>query len=185
MEVGKKIKEIRKKKGLSQEELSEAANINLRTIQRIEKNESEPRGSTLNLICKALGTTIEDLLDFGKEADKNYILFMHLSVISFLFFPLGNVILPLILWLTKKDKILGLKETGANLLNFQILWTVLTFIAVILYTVYVLYHFPGGKFFLVLFGGLYLINIVIPIIFAIKARKGYFPKYPIPFRLIR
>ncbi len=185
MEVGKKIKEIRKKKGLSQEELSEAAKINLRTIQRIEKNESEPRGSTLNLICQALGTNVEDLLDFGKEADKNYILFIHLSVISFLFFPLGNVILPLILWLTKKDKILGLKESGANLLNFQILWTVLTFIAVILYVLQVLNHVPGSRFFLVLFAGLYLINIIIPIAFAIRARNGYFPKYPVPFRLLR
>jgi len=37
-----------------------------------------------------------------------------------LVFPLGNIILPMILWLTKKDKIIGLKEVGANLLNYQI-----------------------------------------------------------------
>ena len=43
-EIGKKIRDVRKKKGLSQEELAESAKVNLRTIQRIENNESEPRG---------------------------------------------------------------------------------------------------------------------------------------------
>ena len=49
--IGEKIKEARKKKGLSQEDLAESAKVNLRTIQRIENNENEPRGKTLNLIC--------------------------------------------------------------------------------------------------------------------------------------
>jgi transcriptional regulator with XRE-family HTH domain len=53
-EIGKKIKELRKKKGLSQEELAEFSKVNLRTIQRIENDENEPRGKTLNLICEAL-----------------------------------------------------------------------------------------------------------------------------------
>ena len=35
-EIGKRIRDIRKKKGLSQEELAESAKVNLRTIQRIE-----------------------------------------------------------------------------------------------------------------------------------------------------
>ncbi len=34
-EIGQKIKEVRKRKGLSQEDLAEASHINLRTIQRI------------------------------------------------------------------------------------------------------------------------------------------------------
>lgn len=52
--VAKKISETRKAKGLTQEELAEKSQVNLRTIQRIENNESEPRGKTLNLICDAL-----------------------------------------------------------------------------------------------------------------------------------
>lgn len=65
-EIGKKLKELRTKKGLSQEELAESASINLRTIQRIENNESEPRGNTLNQICKVLDVNAEDILDYGK-----------------------------------------------------------------------------------------------------------------------
>jgi len=41
-EIGQKIREVRKRKGLSQEELAESAKVNLRTIQRIENNENEP-----------------------------------------------------------------------------------------------------------------------------------------------
>jgi transcriptional regulator with XRE-family HTH domain len=53
-EIGNRIKEIRLKKGLSQEELAEASKVNLRTIQRIENNETKPREKTLQLIFNAL-----------------------------------------------------------------------------------------------------------------------------------
>lgn len=59
--VAKKIKEARKAKGLTQEELAEKSQVNLRTIQRIENNESKPRGKTLNLICDALQLDIAEL----------------------------------------------------------------------------------------------------------------------------
>ena len=52
--IAQKLIKLRKDKGLTQEELAEKAKINLRTIQRIENAENEPRGQTLNLICKAL-----------------------------------------------------------------------------------------------------------------------------------
>ncbi|TJY36983.1 helix-turn-helix domain-containing protein [Pontimicrobium aquaticum] len=52
--LGEKIKEARKTKQLTQEELSELSKVNLRTIQRIENDENTPRGQTLNLICNAL-----------------------------------------------------------------------------------------------------------------------------------
>ena len=60
--TAKKISEIRKIKGLTQEELAEQAKINLRTIQRIENSESEPRGKTLNLICEVLEIDSKELI---------------------------------------------------------------------------------------------------------------------------
>ncbi len=42
--IGKRIKEIRIKRGLSQEQLAEAAKVNLRTIQRIENDEDHAQG---------------------------------------------------------------------------------------------------------------------------------------------
>ncbi|WP_373941866.1 helix-turn-helix transcriptional regulator [Polaribacter sejongensis] len=85
--IGQKIKDVRKKKGLSQEELAELAKINLRTIQRIENNENEPRGKTLNLICQVLDLNTEDILDYGMQTDKNYLISIHLSVLLGLFIP--------------------------------------------------------------------------------------------------
>jgi len=60
--IAKKISEARKIKGLTQEELAEQAKINLRTIQRIENSESEPRGKTLNLICEVLEIDSKELI---------------------------------------------------------------------------------------------------------------------------
>jgi len=171
-EVGSKIREIRKRKGLSQEELAELAKINLRTIQRIESNANEPSGKTLNLICEALEINIEELVEYGKKEDKTFLMLFHLSVLSFIMLPLGNIIIPLILWLTKKDKIVGLKEVGANLLNFQILWTVLLYSLIIIGALGKITHTRGFGYSLYIILGLPLLNIVLAIVFAIKTNRG-------------
>ena len=175
-EIGKKIRAVRKKKGLSQEELAESAKVNLRTIQRIENNESEPRGKTLNLICQVLDLNAEDILDYGKHIDKSYLIYFHLSVLFGLIIPTGNIVLPFILWVTKKNKIIGLKEIGANLLNFQIIWTFLAFTTLIIGAFLKIIHFEIGPGNLILsiyaWAFLYLINILLPIIFATKIKNG-------------
>ena len=56
------------KKGLSQEELAESSKVNLRTIQRIENNETKPREKTLQLIFNAL--EIEIIEREKKKIDK-------------------------------------------------------------------------------------------------------------------
>ena len=53
-ELGKKIADLRKAKGLTQEELVEKCNLNVRTLQRIESGEATPRTYTLKLIFEAL-----------------------------------------------------------------------------------------------------------------------------------
>jgi transcriptional regulator with XRE-family HTH domain len=53
-ELGKKINEIRNQKGITQKDLSDRCNIDIRTIQRIESGEVFPRSSTIKLITNAL-----------------------------------------------------------------------------------------------------------------------------------
>nr|WP_297785879.1 helix-turn-helix domain-containing protein [uncultured Allomuricauda sp.] len=184
--IGSKVREIRKRKGLSQEELAESARVNLRTIQRIENNESEPRGKTLNLISNVLEINAEDLLDYGKYEDNNYFSILHLSVLSFLAIPIGNIILPLILWINKKDKIIGLKHVGANLLNFQIIWSVITYLAITLFALLKIMHYGSFPILLYLFVGMYVLNMVLPIVFSIKSSKGETNKlYPTIIKFIR
>lgn len=54
LELGNKIAELRKKKGLTQEELVEKCKLNVRTLQRIESGEVNPRSYTVKIIFEAL-----------------------------------------------------------------------------------------------------------------------------------
>ena len=53
-ELGKKILELRKQKGFTQEELVEQCNINVRTIQRIESGEVSPRSYTIKAMIRKM-----------------------------------------------------------------------------------------------------------------------------------
>ena len=59
-ELGQKIAELRKQKGLTQEELVDLCNISVRTIQRIETGEVTPRSYTVKTILSALESDIKD-----------------------------------------------------------------------------------------------------------------------------
>lgn len=58
-ELGRRIFELRQKKGLTQEELVSLCNINVRTIQRIESGEVDPRNYAVKIILDALGENLE------------------------------------------------------------------------------------------------------------------------------
>jgi len=60
-QLGQKILEWRKAKGLTQEELVERCQINVRTIQRIEAGEVTPRSYTLKTIMEALEVDAEEI----------------------------------------------------------------------------------------------------------------------------
>lgn len=125
--IAKNIKELRVSKGLSQERLAEAAGISLRTVQRIENNETEPRGYSLQQIASALQTTPEQL-GVAEEIPETkstggqglvYITIMRLSALSFLFFPLLGIVIPFILWVIKRRQIPGIDTIAKRLLFFQ------------------------------------------------------------------
>jgi transcriptional regulator with XRE-family HTH domain len=59
-DLGKKIAELRKAKGLTQEELVQKCNLSVRTLQRIEAGEVTPRSYTVRIIFAALDFNIYD-----------------------------------------------------------------------------------------------------------------------------
>ncbi|WEA02310.1 helix-turn-helix domain-containing protein [Mucilaginibacter sp. SJ] len=61
-DLGKKIAKLRKARGLTQEELVEKCNLNVRTLQRIEAGEVTPRSYTVKLIFAALGHEVYNSL---------------------------------------------------------------------------------------------------------------------------
>ncbi|MEE2800923.1 MAG: helix-turn-helix domain-containing protein [Bacteroidota bacterium] len=66
-ELGIYIAQLRKEKGLTQEELVERCNINVRTIQRIEAGEVSPRSYTIKNILEVLGKSFDEVYSGTKE----------------------------------------------------------------------------------------------------------------------
>jgi transcriptional regulator with XRE-family HTH domain len=183
-ELAKKIKELRTRKGLSQDELATAAQLNLRTIQRIESEETEPRGDTLKRLAKALEVTADELIDWAEEEDTTMLVLLNISALSFIAFPILGIIVPLVLWMSKKDKIKNLNQTGKKLLNFQISWCVFIFSIYILFAVISIFHIRiipfsfsifnlgGGELLILFIPVVYFLNIVLILFNAIRSYKN-------------
>lgn len=60
-EVGEKIKRLRKKSGLTQEQLAELVDISSRNLSNIEQGISFPKPETLENILESLSTTTQEL----------------------------------------------------------------------------------------------------------------------------
>ena len=61
------LKEKKKKKNITQEELAELLNITPRQVQRIESGESRPSLKTLKLLIEILEISCEDVVKIIKE----------------------------------------------------------------------------------------------------------------------
>jgi transcriptional regulator with XRE-family HTH domain len=129
--LGRRVKELRVKNGFSQEFLAEECKVSLRTIQRIENSVTIPHGYTLSRLAKALHVSPDELVDWSKQEDKGQLNLLNLSALTLFINPFLGTIIPLALWITKRDKIEHLDETGKKLLNFQI--TMLIFISTVLF----------------------------------------------------
>jgi len=123
-----RVKELRNKKGMSQEVLAEESGLSLRTIQRIENGDSNPTGDSLKRLSNAFDVTPDELIDWTIKEDNKYLIFLNLSALTFLFFPMLGILVPFILWTSKKDKIKNINKLGKDIINFEITWTILLFL---------------------------------------------------------
>jgi len=191
-----KIKDLRNRKGFSQEQLAEESKLSLRTIQRIEKSESTPRGDTLVKLTQALGVTPDNLLEWTKIEDKGYLALLNLSAISYIIQPFLGIIIPLVMWILKRDKINFVDDTGKKLISFQITWQLIffTFFMIINGGIQVPYNFNIVEWFILLTSCtnstiitsiiiLYLYNLLLIFINVRRNQKGLKSKYvpAIPF----
>ena len=67
MHIGRSLRAKREAKFLTQERLAAAARISQKQISQIERNEVEPRFSTILRLAEVLGVAPSDLVD--KEED--------------------------------------------------------------------------------------------------------------------
>ena len=63
MALGQNILNLRKKNGLSQEQLGEKVNVTRQTISNWELEETAPNPEQLKLLSKALNVSVDDLID--------------------------------------------------------------------------------------------------------------------------
>lgn len=66
--LGRRIKELRKTRGLSQDELSEKVDIDPKHLSRIEVGRGFPSLDTLEKIANALNVEMKDFFEFDHEA---------------------------------------------------------------------------------------------------------------------
>ena len=125
--LSKRLKELRNQRGLSQELLAEDSGLSLRTIQRIENSETKPTGETLKRIANALNVNPDELIDWSIKEDHKFLIFMNLSALTFIFFPVLGILVPFMLWSSRKGKVKDLNEIGRALINFEITWTITLF----------------------------------------------------------
>lgn len=145
-DLGKKIRDLRLKLGISQEDLADLSGLTGRTVQRIEGGQTVPRGDSLKRIAAALQVNIEELTgqtwqpEFGELEDQKILSqekqrFMEqhypthaitpnprlaaLTVISayaFLIFPLLGLVLPGVIYLLYNKANPLVKKFGKKLL---------------------------------------------------------------------
>jgi transcriptional regulator with XRE-family HTH domain len=183
------IKNIREKRGYTQSELAKKTGLSLRTIQRLESKNKEPKGHTLTALSVAFNINASALQDqfksieHTKESETTSIRLINLSVLSFLGIPFGNIILPLILWRrNRKSKFVD--EMGRRIVNFQIMFSVTLSILLCISPFIGRVFFSNTPIILIVLFVAYAINVVIVCNTAIKLQRNNFNILNIPLRFI-
>ncbi len=137
----KPLKELRRRNSLTQEELSKASGISIRTIQRIEKGVSTGAPHTIKALARALRVESSELLIGNQPSNAlsneywHKVRLMNFSILSVFLLPFGNVILPALIFLfNRHDE--GVNTLGRKIISFQLIATpVLFFFTAIIFMV--------------------------------------------------
>ena len=60
--IGQQLKDMRVRRAMSQDDLAEKAGVGLNTVNRLERNHTEPRPSTLRKLAEALDVDPGELI---------------------------------------------------------------------------------------------------------------------------
>ncbi len=175
--IGQKIKELRLLKGLTQEELAELTGLSVRTIQRIESGEVDPRTYTLNALAEALGVDLEVLTSKKKNANVslsqeayNWLILMHFSGIFILVIP------PILIWIFKKDELEGYEQHFKDIMNFQ--FSIFIYLMVSVLLLLVIIGLP-----LLIFLGIFSSVIIVLNTIKVMNRDDY--HYPLTMKILK
>lgn len=173
MKTGQLIKELRLKKGITQEDLAAKTDISVRTIQRIENGDVDPRAYTLQSIAAALEVDFAVLANSeyeintdDEEANSKWLPLLHLSGLLLLVLP------PILVWIWKRDEVKDIRKHAVDVINFQLSMS--------------LYILPFVIFFAPpIFIVLALFSQVVIIVNALKVTSHQAYKYPLSIRFLK
>jgi transcriptional regulator with XRE-family HTH domain len=173
MKTGQIIRELRTKKGMTQEDLAAKTEITVRTIQRIESGEVDPRAFTLQSIATALEVDYQILLNADEEISETqvkqnnrWLPLLHLSGLLILILP------PILIWIWKRDEVEGMRKHAMDVINYQISMTL-----------YLLPWALFGAFPILIIIGVY--SQVMIIINTIKVANNQPYKYPLTIAFLK
>ncbi len=140
MKEVKTLKELRKLRCLTQNELSEHSGISIRTIQRIEKGLTPGSAHTIKTLAKTLEVDSTDILISSEEEGTGYgdfhkVKLINFSILIVLLIPFGNLILPTILFFFhRSDEYVN--SLGRKIISAQILITfVLSVVSIFIFLI--------------------------------------------------
>ena len=178
-DLAKRVKELRKQNGWTQEVLAENSGLSLRTVQRIENGETQPSGDSIKRLSRALNVTPNELIDWQIVEDSKALLLLNLSQLGFIAFPLLGILIPFIIWTSKKDTIKDIDFVGKSILNFQISWTLVLFLLVIGLFITSKLELATISFagILITVGAMYFLNFIVVISNTFRYHNGKSLKY--------
>jgi len=109
--------------------------------------------------------------------DKQLLVLTHLSQLLDFVSGVGGFIIPLVIWLIKKDEIVDMDRQGKEILNFRISMFIYILICIPLILLLGL-----GILGLIVIGFFYLI---FPILNAVRVSNGQEPNYPLTLKIIK
>jgi hypothetical protein len=107
------------------------------------------------------------------ERDRPLSVMTHLSALAGYLIPFANLVIPLVIWLVKRNESPDIDAVGREVVNFNLSMVLYAFVAFLL--TFVLVGF-------VLLFGLWLFGIVVTIIAALRANDGWRYRYPLTIR---
>lgn len=137
------------------------------------------------------------------EDDRSWAMFTHLAALGGIIIPFGNVIGPLLVWLSRRKESEFADTHGKESINFQITYTLISIvIAVVLMFLFIgalassaaigesetdaaMAGLGGVIFMGVALGLIWLASLVLLIMGAVKANKGEYFRYPFTIRMIK
>lgn len=118
------------------------------------------------------------------QQERTLAMLCHIGGVVGSFVPPGNLIVPVVIWLLKKEESAFVNEHGKEAINFQInlsVWAVICFVVSFILLIIII-----GAFLMPLTLGLLgLAGLILGIVAGVKAYEGNHYRYPFIIRLLK